>query len=81
MGVTLIRTIVTMGTPQAVRAQRNHVAETLQASHPRVAETLRDATADLTAFSHFPLAHWRKIWATSLKSSASAKKSSAASKS
>ena len=42
MGVTLIRTIVTMGTPQAVRAQRNHVAETLQASHPRVAETLRD---------------------------------------
>ena len=64
MVATWIRTIFTMGTPKAVRAQLDHVAETLQASHPRVAEMLRDAKADLTAFSDFPLAHWRKIWST-----------------
>ncbi|EON21946.1 transposase, mutator type [Nocardioides sp. CF8] len=64
MVATWIRTIFTMGTPKAVRAQLDHVADTLAASHPRVAEMLRDAKADITAFSDFPLAHWRKIWST-----------------
>jgi len=64
MVATWIRTIFTMGTPGAVRAQLDHVADTLQSSHPRVAEMLREAKADLTAFSDFPLAHWRKIWST-----------------
>lgn len=64
MVATWIRTIFTMGTPGAVRAQLDHVADTLQASHPRVAEMLREAKADLTAFADFPQAHWRKIWST-----------------
>ena len=64
MVATWIRTIFTMGTPGAVRAQLDHVADTLQASHPRVAEMLRQAKADLTAFADFPQAHWRKIWST-----------------
>ena len=64
MVATWIRTIFTMGTPKAVRAQLDHVADTLATSHPRVAEMLREAKADLTAFSDFPLAHWRKIWST-----------------
>jgi putative transposase len=64
MVATWIRTIFTMGNPRAVRAQLDHVAETLQTSHPRVAEMLGEAKADLTAFSDFPLAHWRKIWST-----------------
>lgn len=65
MVATWIRTIFTMGTPGAVRAQLNHVADTLQNSHPRVAEMLRDAKADLTAFADFPQAHWRNCgnWA------------------
>jgi putative transposase len=64
MIATWIRTIFTMGTPGAVRAQLDHVAETLAAGHPRVAEMLRDAKADVTAFSDFPQAHWRKVWST-----------------
>jgi putative transposase len=64
MVATWIRTIFTMGTPGAVRAQLDHVAETLACNHPRVAEMLRDAKADLTAFADFPQAHWRKIWST-----------------
>ncbi len=53
-----------LGTPKAVHAQLDHVADTLSASHPRVAEMLLEAKADLTGFSDFPLAHWRKIWST-----------------
>jgi hypothetical protein len=51
-------------TPKAVRAQLDHVAETLAVGHPRVAQMLRDAKADVTAFSDFPQAHWRKVWST-----------------
>lgn len=43
MVATWIRAIFTMGTPSAVRAQLDHVAQTLAASHPRVAEMLREA--------------------------------------
>ena len=64
MVATWIRTIFTMGTPKAVRAQLDHVGDTLQTSHPRVAQMLAEAKADLTAFADFPLAHWRKIWST-----------------
>jgi putative transposase len=64
MVATWIRTIFTMGTPGAVRAQLDHVAETLAAGHPRVAQMLLDAKADVTAFSDFPQAHWRKVWST-----------------
>ena len=64
MVATWIRTIFTMGAPGAVRAQLDHVSDTLQTSHPRVAEMLREARADLTAFSDFPQAHWRQIWST-----------------
>lgn len=29
-----------------------------------VAQMLRDARADITAFADFPEAHWRKVWST-----------------
>ena len=29
-----------------------------------MANLLRDAKADLTAFADFPIAHWQKIWST-----------------
>ena len=34
------------------------------ADERRVATMLTDACEDLLAFTHFPLAHWRKIWST-----------------
>jgi putative transposase len=64
MVASWIRTIFSMGTPAAVRAQLDHVADTLAASHPRVAEMLGEAKADLTAFADFPQVHRRKIWST-----------------
>ena len=36
----------------------------LEAKFPDVAEMLRDARTDITAFADFPEAHWRKIWST-----------------
>ena len=36
----------------------------LEGQFPAVADLLRDATADLTAFADFPQAHWQKIWST-----------------
>lgn len=49
---------------QSESRQLVHVADSLTSSHSRVAEMLRDAMANLTAFSHFPLTHWLKIWST-----------------
>jgi putative transposase len=36
----------------------------LAPTFPQVATMLVDATADLTAFAHFPPAHWTKVWST-----------------
>ena len=36
----------------------------LQRSHPKVAAMLEAAREDVTAFRHFPTAHWRQIWST-----------------
>jgi len=36
----------------------------LAAEFPAVAELLRDAKEDLTAYVDFPHAHWRKLWST-----------------
>jgi putative transposase len=59
-----IRTIFAAPGPKEVRAQVDLVADMLAEQFPAVAELLRDAKADLTAFADFPLAHWRKIWST-----------------
>ena len=59
-----IRTIFAQPGPREVRAQVDLVADMLAEQFPAVAELLRDAKADLTAFADFPQAHWRKIWST-----------------
>jgi len=41
-----------------------HVADTLAAKFPKVAELMHTAKADVLAFSAFPAEHWRKIWST-----------------
>jgi putative transposase len=36
----------------------------LASKFPAVATMLTDAREDLTAFTAFPVAHWRKLWST-----------------
>ncbi len=59
-----IRTIFAQPGQAEVRAQVDKVADMLTEQFPTVAELLRDAKPDLTAFSDFPRAHWQKIWST-----------------
>jgi putative transposase len=64
MVAATIRTIFAQPTPDTVRGQVEVVADTLAGRFPAVADLLRDAKADLTAFADLPQAHWRKIWST-----------------
>jgi hypothetical protein len=64
MVAATIRTVFAQPTPDTVRDQVEDVADTLAGRFPAVAELLREAKADLTAFADFPQAHWRKIWST-----------------
>ena len=59
-----IRTIFTQPTGPGVREHVEIVAATLDQQFPAVAELLRDAREEITAFADFPEAHWRKIWST-----------------
>ena len=64
MVAATIRTIFAQSGQKEVRAQVDKVADILAEQFPTVAGLLRDAKADLTAFSDFPRAHWQKIWST-----------------
>ncbi len=59
-----IRTIFAQPDAQLVRTQVETVAASLHAQLPGVAQLLRDARDELTAFAGFPPPHWRKIWST-----------------
>jgi putative transposase len=64
MVAVTVRTIFAQLTPAEVADQVDKVAATLQPRFPAVAALLADAKEDLTAFRHFPIAHWRKLWST-----------------
>ena len=64
MVAVTIRTIFAQLTPAEVADQVDKVAATLQPRFPAVAALLAEAKEDLTAFRHFPVAHWRKLWST-----------------
>jgi putative transposase len=64
MVAAAIRTIFTQPTGPGVRKHVEIVATTLDAQFPTVAQLLRDAKADITAFADFPETHWRKVWST-----------------
>jgi putative transposase len=64
MVAAAIRTIFTQPTGSGVRDHVHVVADMLAEKFPAVAELLRDAGPDITAFADFPEAHWRKIWST-----------------
>jgi putative transposase len=64
MVAAAIRTIFAQPTSQGVVDQLDKVAAMLQPKFPIVAAMLTDAREDLTAFTAFPVAHWRKLWST-----------------
>ena len=64
MVAAAIRTIFAQPDPAHVRAQLAEIVTTLRPQFADVATMLADAAEDLLAFTHFPLAHWRKMWST-----------------
>ena len=59
-----IRTVFAQPDGSHVRSQLTEIAGMLHPQFPDVAAMLVDASEDLLAFTHFPVAHWRKIWST-----------------
>jgi transposase-like protein len=64
MVASIIRTVFAQPDAEHVMAQLGEVTRMLERSHPKVAAMLEDAREDITAFRHFPAAHWRQIWST-----------------
>ena len=64
MVLAAIRTIFAQPDAAAVVEQVDKVADKLAPGFPAVAAMLADAREDLTAFTAFPVAHWRKVWST-----------------
>ena len=58
----LVSTIFAQTSQEAVIAQYKHVIDTLRDPFPEIAQMLKDAEPDLTAFAAFPREHWQKIW-------------------
>lgn len=58
----LVSTIFAQTSREAVAAQYKHVIDTLRDPFPEIAQMLKDAEPDLTAFAAFPREHWTKIW-------------------
>lgn len=59
---TLVRTIFAQPSADEVQAQLQRVIMQLEDRFPEVARMLDEAAPDITAFSPFPVEHWRQIW-------------------
>jgi len=59
---TLVRTIFAQPSAEEVQAQLKRVIVQLEGRFPDVARMLEEAAPDITAFSSFPVEHWRQIW-------------------
>jgi putative transposase len=64
MVAAAVRTIFAQPTGAEVIEQLDKVSAMLAGKFPQVAAMLADAREDLTAFTAFPVAHWRKLWST-----------------
>ena len=62
--VHFLRNVFAQPTGAEVIEQLDKVAAMLAPKFPRVAAMLADAREELTAFTTFPVAHWRKLWST-----------------
>ena len=59
---TMVRSIYQQPSAQEVRIQHEKVVEQLAERFPEAATMLDEARADILAFTHFPMEHWKKIW-------------------
>jgi putative transposase len=64
MVTATIRTIFAQPDEASARTHMRHVADTLRARFPAVADQLLDAETDLLAYAAFPRPHWRRLWST-----------------
>ena len=64
MVAAAVRTVFAQPDSHHVRRQLDEVVHMLSGKFPDVAAMLADAAPDLLAFTHFPQAHWRKVWST-----------------
>ena len=64
MVLAAIRTIFAQPDAPAVREQLDEIATRLEPRFPTVAAMLVEAKEDVTAFTAFPVSHWKKIWST-----------------
>ena len=64
MVLAAVRTIFAQPDAASVHEQLGEIADKLTPRFPAVAAMLTEAATDVTAFTAFPVAHWRKIWST-----------------
>jgi putative transposase len=64
MVLAAVRTIFAQPDAASVHEQLDEIVEKLTPRFPAVAAMLAEAATDVTAFTAFPSAHWRKIWST-----------------
>jgi transposase-like protein len=64
MVLAAIRTIFAQPDAITVREQLDEIVVKLEPRFPVVAAMLAEAREDVTAFTAFPVGHWRKIWST-----------------
>ena len=59
---TMVRSIYQQPSAEEVHSQHEKVVEQLTERFPQAASMLDEAGADILAFTHFPMEHWKKIW-------------------
>ena len=59
---TMVRSIYQQPSADEVHIQHGKVVEQLAQRFPQAASMLDEAGADVLAFTHFPMEHWKKIW-------------------
>lgn len=62
--LAVLKTIFLQPTPEDAREAVRRALELLEPKHPRVAQLLRDAEADVLAYLAFPREHWSAISST-----------------
>ena len=59
---TMVRSVYQQPSAEEVHIQHEKVVEQLSERFPQAALMLDEAGADILAFTHFPMEHWKKIW-------------------
>lgn len=57
-----LKSIMAFKTPESRKKSWLQVTETLRANHPKIAKMMEESMEDVLAHTHFPVAHWKKIY-------------------